>query len=155
MAEPAQDAKVTLRKVTSKTVRKICDLSVAEGQRKFVAPNAVSMAEAHFCKHAWFRAIYAGDAPVGFVQMYIDPKKGKYYLWRFMVDARYQGRGYGGKALQLVIDHVRKMPEAKALTLSVVRSEGGAEELYKSFGFEFTGKIEDGEHVMRLDLMKK
>lgn len=78
------------------------------------------------------------------------PERGRYYLWRFMIDARYQGRGYGQKALDLVVKHVKKNPKAKALTLSVVRAEGGAENLYRKFGFEFTGKIEEGEHVMKL-----
>jgi len=155
MAEPAPDAEVTLRRITSKTIRKICELSVAEGQKKFVAPNAVSIAQAHFSKDAWLRAICAGETPVGFLLLWESQKQGKYSLGRFMIDARYQGRGYGRKALGLVIGHVRRKPRAKELILSVVRAEGGAEELYKSYGFMFTGKIDEGEHVMKLDLKKK
>ena len=151
MSEIAPNAKVTLRRITAKTVRAICNLSVSENQRKFVAPNAVSIAQAYFSKNAWFRAIYADETPVGFVMLHEVPKRGTYYLWRFMIDARYQGRGCGRKALELVIKRVRKRPKAKALTLSVVRAEGGAENLYKKFGFKFTGKIEDGEHVMKLN----
>lgn len=152
MAEPAPDANVSLRRITAKTVRTICNLSISDSQKRFVAPNAVSIAQAHFSKNAWFRAIYAGETPVGFVMLYEVPKRGTYYLWRFMIDAKYQGRGYGRKALDLVIKRVRKRPRAKALTLSVVRAEGGAEAFYRMFGFDFTGKIEDGEHVMKLDL---
>jgi len=151
MSEVAPNAKVTLRRITAKTVRATCNLSVSESQRKFVAPNAVSIAQAYFSKNAWFRAIYADETPVGFVMLHEVPKRGTYYLWRFMIDARYQGRGCGRKALELVIKRVRKRPKAKALTLSVVRAEGGAENLYKKFGFKFTGKIEDGEHVMKLN----
>jgi diamine N-acetyltransferase len=79
-----------------------------------------------------------------------NPKRGTYYLWRFVIDAKYQGRGYGRKALDLVIKRVRKRPKAKALTLSVARAEGGAEIFYKMFGFDFTGKNDYGEHVMKL-----
>jgi hypothetical protein len=50
-------AKVSLREVSAQTVRYMCDLSVAPGQERFVAPNAVSIAEAYFCENAWFRAI--------------------------------------------------------------------------------------------------
>jgi diamine N-acetyltransferase len=152
MNEVAQNARVTLRRITAKTVRAICNLSVSESQRKFVAPNAVSIAQAHFSKNAWFRAIYADETPVGFVMLHEVPKRGKYFLWRFMIDSKYQGRGYGHKALELVIKRVKKMPKAKALTLSVVRAEGDAGNLYLEFGFKFTGKIEDGEHVMKLNL---
>ena len=148
--EVAQNARVKLRRITARTVRTICNLSVSESQRKFVAPNAVSIAQACFCKNAWFRAIYADETPVGFVMLHETPKRGKYYLWRFMIDSKYQGRGYGHKALELVIEHVKKMPKARALTLSAVRAEGSAENLYLEFGFNFTGKIEEGEHAMRL-----
>ena len=150
MADPATDANVSLRRITAKSVWIICNLSVSDSQKRFVAPNAVSIAQAHFCRNAWFRAIYAGETPVGFAMLYENPKRGTYSLWRFMIDARYQGRGYGSKALDLVIKRVRKRPKAKALTLSVVRAEGGPEVFYKMLGFDFTGKVEDGEHVMKL-----
>ena len=42
------DVPVTLREVVKEKVRDICRLQVTEGQRKFVAPNAVSIAQAHF-----------------------------------------------------------------------------------------------------------
>ncbi len=152
MVEPAKDANVSLRKITAKTVRAICNLSVSDGQKQFVAPNAVSIAQAYFCRNAWFRAVYANETPVGFVMLYENPKRGTYYLWRFMIDAKCQRKGYGGKALSLIIQRVKKKPKAKALTLSIVRAKGGPETFYKMFGFDFTGKIEEGEHVMKLPL---
>ncbi|WXG46470.1 MAG: GNAT family N-acetyltransferase [Candidatus Atabeyarchaeum deiterrae] len=149
-----KETKVRLRKITSRTVRTICNLSVSEDQKNFVAPNAVSIAQAYFSKAAWFRAIYADETPVGFVMLVEIPKREYYYLWRFMVDARYQGKGYGRKALELIIKRVRRRPKASALCLSVVRAKGSAEEFYKSFGFEFTGKMDGIEHVMKLSLRR-
>jgi diamine N-acetyltransferase len=153
-AIPSRDAKVTLRKVTAKTVRTICNLTVSEAQKGFVAPNAVSIAQAYFSKAAWFRAIYADETPVGFVMLAENPKHGQYYLWRFMIDAKYQGKGYGRKALELIIKRAERDPKAKALYLSTVRANGSADEFYEKFGFEFTGKIEGNEHVMKLNLKK-
>ncbi|WXG43870.1 MAG: GNAT family N-acetyltransferase [Promethearchaeati archaeon SRVP18_Atabeyarchaeia-1] len=152
---PAEDAKVTLRRINGKTVRRICNLGVSEDQRNFVAPNAVSIAQAYFNKTAWFRAIYADTTPVGFLMLSEVPKRGFYYLWRFMIDAKYQGKGYGRKALELVIKRIRKMPKAKALYLSVVRAKGSAEDFYKSFGFEFTGRMDGVEYVMKLAFGKQ
>jgi diamine N-acetyltransferase len=51
---------VTLRDVTADTVRAICRLQVGPGQERFVASNAVSIAQAYFEPRAWFRAVYAG-----------------------------------------------------------------------------------------------
>ena len=59
---------------------------------------------------AWFRAVVADDVPVGFVMLSVDEAAPEYYLWRFMIDERYQGRGYGRAAIGLLIDHVRTLP---------------------------------------------
>jgi diamine N-acetyltransferase len=71
-----------------------------------------------------------------------------------MIDEKYQGRNYGRKAMELVIKRTKSLPKAKTLNLSMVKAEGSPEFFYKKFGFEFTGKIEEGEHVMKLDLKK-
>jgi len=141
-----------LREITKDTVREICNLSVLKEQSGFVAPNAVSIAEAHFSEHAWFRAIYFGKKPVGFVMLEDRPEKPEYFLWRFMIDRKYQRSGYGSKAIKLLIAHVKTRPNASVLLTSVVQEEGGPEEFYKSLGFVLTGEKDDGEAVMSLEL---
>jgi diamine N-acetyltransferase len=108
-------AKVSLREITRETVKSILDLGVSKEQERFIASNARSSAEAYFAEEAWFRAIYVDETPVGFVMISDVPEKAEYYLWRFMIDAKYQGRGYGRCALKLVIEHVKTRPNAKAL----------------------------------------
>lgn len=146
------DSVVTLREVTADTVRQIVSLKVTLDQERFVAPNAVSIAEAYFEPKAWFRAIYADETPVGFVMLYEDPDEPIYYLWRYMIDARYQGLGFGRQALELVINHVRTRPNASALFLSYVPDEHGPEKFYSKLGFVNTGKMHGDEMEMRLDL---
>ena len=67
MGEPAP--KVSLREITKETINSILDLKVAEGQGDLVGDNGNSIALAHFTEKAWFRGIYASDAPVGFVML--------------------------------------------------------------------------------------
>jgi diamine N-acetyltransferase len=148
-------ADVSLREVTGETVRTICNLEVKPEQKNFVAPNAMSIAEAYFTKEAWFRAVYAEETPVGFVMLYDNSAEGKYYLWRFMIDQRYQGLGYGGRAVELVIDYVRGRPQASELGVSYVPGEGSPGEFYRRYGFVETGEVEHGERVMRLELEKR
>ena len=144
---------VSLREVTKETVRTITALRVGPGQERFVAPNAVSIAEAYFSRDvAWFRAIHADDEPVGFVMLEDDAANERYLLWRFMIDARHQGSGVGRRALELVIDHVRTRPGARILYTSVVPGEGNPGPFYESMGFSFTGEEDHGELVMRLPL---
>ena len=144
------EAEVSLQEVTGETVRAICRLAVGPGQERFVAPNAVSIAQAHFEPKAWFRAIYAGAEPVGFLMLYENHEKPEYFLWRLMIAAEHQGKGYGRRALELLVDRVRGLPGATQLGTSYVPGEGGPEGFYKRFGFTDTGEVDDGEAVCRL-----
>jgi diamine N-acetyltransferase len=148
MSEPD----VTLREITAETVRAICALEVHPDQRGFVAPNAVSIAQAHFEPKAWFRAVYAGDEPVGFVMLHQDTDKPEYYLWRFMIAAEHQGKGYGRRGLDLVVEHVRGLPGAVELFSSFVPGERGPRDFYLRYGFEETGEMEGDERVICLTL---
>lgn len=148
----ASSDEVSLREVTRETVRAICDLQVAEDQRHFVAPNAISIAEAYFEPRAWFRAVYAREEPVGFVMLYADPEQARYFLWRFMIDARHQRRGYGRRALELLVEHVRARPGASELLVSCVPGERSPEPFYAGLGFARTGLVEHGEIVLRLPI---
>lgn len=149
---PGVGAVISLREVTGQTVREVCDLAVAPGQERFVAPNAVSIAEAYFSENAWFRAVYADETPVGFVMLYDDPRKPEYYLWRFMVAGEHQGKGYGHRALRILISHVKTRPSAEVLLTSYVPGEGSPEGFYRNLGFEPTGKEDDGEIELALRL---
>jgi diamine N-acetyltransferase len=139
---------VELREITSDSVRDVCALGVADGQRSFVAPNAVSIAEAHFVPHHWMRAIYADGELVGFVLLWEESDP---YLWRFMVAAGFQGRGIGRRALELLLERWRGL-EVKRAMLSVEPENRAAVALYESVGFAFTGEVDEGERVMRLEL---
>jgi diamine N-acetyltransferase len=145
-------ATVSLRQVTAETLRTILNLHVHPEQEKFVASNAVSIAQAHFSEHAWFRAIYADETPVGFIMLYDNPAEAEYFLWRFMIDQNYQGRGYGRRALELLIEHVLTRPAAKELLVSHVPAEGSPGPFYAKMGFEYTGAELGGELVMKLIL---
>ena len=149
---PGFDAGVSLREVTAETVRAVCYLSVAPDQRRLVASNAESIAEAYFSEEAWFRAVYADETPVGFVMLYDDPREPRYYLWRFMVAAEQQGKGYGRRAMELLIEHVKTRPGAEELLVGYVPGKGSPEGFYRGLGFEPTGEIHEGEVMLRLVL---
>ena len=143
---------VSLREITDETLRSVLRLEVSEAQKQFVAPNAVSIAQAHYSDKAWFRAIYAGETPVGFVMLYIDTAEPDYFLWRYMIDARHQGKGYGFQAMQQVIAFVKTLPNAKSFSLSFHPGEGSPKPFYEKCGFVETDRWLDEEKVMTLVL---
>jgi RimJ/RimL family protein N-acetyltransferase len=81
---------------------------------------------------------------------YRDPPT-TFWVWRFMIDAAHQGKGYGRRALELLVDEARKdgVDEVK---LSYHPGEHSPHEFYTRFGFVDTGEFEQGEVVMRLAL---
>lgn len=149
---------VSLREINADTVRAITRLEVAPSQLQFVAPNAVSLAQALFSPEAWYRAIYADEEPAGFLMLYDEtlrpevPADPKAYLWRYMVDHRFQGRGIGRAALALLIEHVKAKGRHRLLELSYVPNEGNPSPFYAKLGFRDTGRMDEGERVMELPL---
>ena len=139
------DPNVSLRPVDDDNVQAVIDLSVADDQSDFVAPNVKSLAQAFATTKVWVRAVYAEDVPVGFVMLSDDDEKPRYYLWRFMIDAKHQRRGIGREAMGLVHEYVRSRPGGDRIYLSYVPEDGGPEEFYKSLGYEDTGVEHDGE----------
>jgi diamine N-acetyltransferase len=152
----AARASVSLREVTSQTVRAVTDLRVSTLQQSYVASNAVSIAQAYFHPEAWFRAVYVDDTPVGFAMLedptlltdWIGPAQ--VGLWRFMIDERHQGHGHGRAALRLVIDHVRTRPGQTKLRTSCVPGPHSPIGFYERCGFVRTGEFDDAEEILEL-----
>jgi diamine N-acetyltransferase len=144
---------IELREVNKDNLREILRLKVAPEQERFVASNAISIAQAYFDREAaWFRGIYDGATPVGFVMLDDKPDVPSYTLWRFMIDANHQRKGYGRQALALVFAHVKGRPGASELMTSCVDAAGGPGPFYEGLGFTYTGQLDEGERVMRRPL---
>jgi len=91
--------------------------------------------------------------PVGFLMLELNPQKPEYFLWRLMVDAKYQGTGFGNRAMDLLIAHAKTRPGAVELLTSYVPGEGSPGLLCRKVGFVETGEVLDGERVMRIKLV--
>jgi diamine N-acetyltransferase len=145
---------ITLREITSDTVRAVTKLSVAESQKGFVASNAVSLAEALFSDEAWYRAVYDDEELVGFVMLSdeslkkVPPAEPNIGLWRLMIDERFQRRGIGREVMRLVLEYVRSRPGIHNFYTSYVPETGGPGPFYLGLGFAPNGEVEDGEVVV-------
>ena len=137
-------------------------LSVRDDQ-PFVAPNDVSLKQADEANEecpgaARPFAICADGRPVGFCMFAVDPddddEDDRYYLWRFMIDKKEQGKGYGNAALEEIIRYFKELGADRILLSTEPENERGLH-LYRKAGFRDTGCISDGEAVLRLWLTKK
>jgi diamine N-acetyltransferase len=133
-------------------------LRLASGQDQFVNTVAEALEEA--AEEPGGRAIqfglYDDETPVGFV-MISDEVDGPgyiaHYLWKLLIDARQQRRGYGTAALDLVADYFRARPGVEAMWTSAGQGDGSPIPFYERYGFVRTGDIVfDNEVLLRLDL---
>ncbi len=152
--------KVRLKKIDENTLGSIINLSFTlyETQKKMVADNAVSIAQAYFNDCAWFRGIYLDDEPIGFIMTANNNDKYKgedlpgSFLWRFMITSKYQRKGYGTKAIKLLEEELKKLG-VKEIQASCVISEDSAEKFYLSVGFSSTGVIDGNELLYKKKLV--
>ena len=140
---------VELRELTRETVRAVCALSVHDHQVGYVAPNPLSLAEAHFEPSAAFRAIWLGATPIGFVQWRDGAAPGEAILWRFMIDRAHQGAGHGRAALGLVLAQFAAHGVG-AVETSVVRGPASPLGFYLANSFVELGRESPrGEWMLR------
>jgi diamine N-acetyltransferase len=148
---------VTLRPLSDENRAALVGLRLGAGQDRFI--NSVEDALLESEEEPGGRAIqwglYDGDAPVGFVMISDEvdgPDYIAHYLWKLLIDAHHQRKGYGTAALDLVAAYFRDRGVAEMWT-SAGRSEGGPIPFYERYGFEPTGDIVfDDEVLLRLDL---
>lgn len=147
------------RKITFDNYDECRKLYAGKKNENNVAPNTNSLAIAYVaqdnnvCKPMPF-AIYVDDVMVGFIMMSYIIKKGVYDIWRFMIDEKYQNRGYGKRALNKAIEFLKTKPKGPADTcvLSYAKDNEAAKRVYDSAGFIATGNIDDDCIEMELKI---
>ena len=156
---------IKLVKVGIDNLDDLVDLEPKKSQYEFVADNCYSLAEAYANlmngRYAQPFGIYKGDTPVGFLMIGFsisdeedDPQKfpllqNNYLIWRLMIDKKYQGKGYGRRAMELAMDFVRTFPCGKAeyCFISWEPENEVAAKLYRSCGFVENGE-KDGDEII-------
>lgn len=141
-----------LKAITKENWYKAISLRVREDQVNFVASNVVSLAQLNFLENFTAKGIYHDDEMVGFALYGIDNDDHEYWIYRMMIDQNHQGKGYGKKAIQLVIDDIRERKEDRHQTISLSYEPANehAKRIYENMGFhEVDGFVIDGEQVAR------
>ena len=159
---------IRLEEINGKNVWDILKLRVSDVQQSFVAPNNISIIEAYIAithhGQAFPFGIYEDETPVGFCMIGFgadddwedapDIARSNYNLWRFMIDERYQGKGYGRAAMKQIMDYIASEPcgPAEYCWLSYEPENATAKSLYASFGFKETGEWDGDEAIAILRL---
>lgn len=147
---------ITLRKIDATNYADAMKLKVAENQKNFVASNEKSLIQSAYVSPDTSTpyGIYDDDTMVGFMLVTSnDETPDTYWVWRLMVDANQQGKGYGKAAMQKLIADTKAEGKYKYLRLSFVPANEVAQKFYAGLGFVEEGlKEEWGEIVAHYDL---
>ncbi|MGF9874827.1 GNAT family N-acetyltransferase [Bacillus tropicus] len=130
--------------VTEKNWRSVAALNVAKDQQQFIESNAFSLAESLYEKNGTSVGLYDGETLVGYAMYgWYWEKRKSVWLDRFMIDQRYQRKGYAKRFLRLLIQFLQNKFECKTIYLSLHPDNKPAMGLYESFGFRLNGDIDD------------
>lgn len=140
---------VELRAINEDSFIDAFNLKLGAGQEGFVSHPIRSLAQAYVYRDQCQPfGIYAGGRMVGYVMVIYDYDVPEYDIWHMMIDASAQGRGYGGEALDRVLDYIRTKPfgDSDRVALTCNRENPVARRLYERKGFAATG-VEDEDEV--------
>ncbi len=146
--------KLYFKHISQKNRQEAIKLRVASGQENFVETVAQCLEEADKKRNWHPVGIYHGETLIGFAMygyFFLEYFPfGRLWLDRLIIDARFQGKGYGKAALSGLLHHLCCVyPKEKKIYLSVTEGNRTAEKLYKKFGFLYNGETDiHGEKVM-------
>ena len=142
---------VEVREITKENYEECLHLKTAESQKAFVSSTVHSLAQAWvYYDTAFPFAIYADNIMVGFIMLGYYEAGGYYTLWKFMIDEKYQNKGYGKRALRLGIAYLVNRFQVKEIYTAYYATNRIARNLYASVGFRETGETVGNEVGMKL-----
>ncbi|MDP5275771.1 GNAT family N-acetyltransferase [Chengkuizengella axinellae] len=141
---------IQLREVSKENWYDCTQLNVSEEQLKvFSFPVVYWIAESKYDDDLELRAVYSDDEIVGFIVYSSKPDQEKsYWIMAFMIDEKYQGKGYGKVAMEKLIEIMHTNYNCKKIMLGHRPNNFLAASFYESLGFKKkSDELIDGETV--------
>ena len=146
--------KLEIRKVTDDNKNEILALRVAEDQKHFIETIEECLADAEQWEEFKPVGLYIDGVAVGFAMYgYLGDGKGGGNLWidRMLIDANYQGSGFGSRFMELLMQRVLIEYGEQPIYLSVYPENTAAIRMYEKLGFVFLDEFDaKGEQIMQM-----
>lgn len=137
---------IHLIEVTEENWIQIASLSVAEEQKSFLAPAIGILARGYVYRNCNGRVlgIAEGEQIIGvaLIRDFVEEPVG-YDLQQFMIDARFQGKGYGTEALRLILELLREDGRYHTVEVCVKKAAMAALKVYENVGFVDSGYVDE------------
>ncbi len=138
-----------LKAITEENFPDAFHLKLAPEQERFVSHPIRSLAQAYvYREQCQPFGIYAEGKMIGYVMVIYDYDVPEYDIWHMMIDETMKGKGYGGEALDRILDYIGTKPfgDSNRVALTCNKNNPIARKLYESKGFSATG-IEDEDEI--------
>lgn len=145
---------ITFREITSDNYSQVLNLKISPEQEaaKYVSPVVRSLADAWFYREegiAYPKAVYADEDLVGFIMYELDTEEQQVFIWRFLIDQRYQGKGYGRQTIEVVMEMAKEQAQITKVVADYVDGNEPMKKILLDLGFEETGFDQAiNEHIM-------
>lgn len=132
---------------------RVAALDVLPAQRPFVGTVGDLLADLDHSSQALGMVVLQANEPIGFYRIDLHARSvaGRDFeqqalgLRGFFIDARWQRRGFGARALGAMLGDLElRLPWARLLVLGVSRDNAAAVRLYQNAGFDDDGQLYDG-----------
>ncbi|MBR2122271.1 MAG: GNAT family N-acetyltransferase [Lachnospiraceae bacterium] len=137
---------IRLADITEDNWMDVASLSVKDSQKGYVAPAVGILARGYVYRGCNGRVYAIEDDGVivgaALVREFTDEPLG-YDLQEFMIDGRFQGRGYGSAALSLILEELRREGHYDHVEVCVKKTDAEAIRLYEKHGFVDSGYIDE------------
>lgn len=127
--------------VTSDPERK-CPLD-----EQWTTSSAFSIVQSVFEPEWESRVILDDQKIVGFVFYGFWAKKQAPLFCRYIIDIAEQGKGYGQKALPVIVDEILSKYHSDIVYLTLEAGNNRAIHIYEKFGFVNTDELDEGEMI--------
>ena len=144
---------IELREIDKENWASVARMELPEFQTRFVASNALTIAESKFYPANKVLGIFSKNEPVGLIAYCKNGefRQGDYWIFRFMISYVHQNKGYGNQALHACVERLRNLGALRIIVMCGPKNDV-AYKMYKGVGFSKAGILDDGDIWLKLVL---
>ena len=146
---------IRLELINKDNFDQVLDLEVAPKDQRRVASVEYSLAQAWLYRDSevlFPYAVKSGQLTVGFLLLSYQPMENSYYIWRLLIDQKYQNQRFGKEVIRQVLQRARDDQQCHKVTVNYVIGNHKMRYILEKFGFQPVGL--DGQE-MKMELIVK
>ena len=146
---------IRLELINKDNFDQVLDLEVAPKDQRRVASVEYSLAQAWLYRDSevlFPYAVKSGQLTEGFLLLSYQPMENSYYIWRLLIDQKYQNQSFGKEVIRQVLQRARDDQQCHKVTVNYVIGNHKMRYILEKFGFQPVGL--DGQE-MKMELIVK